>query len=127
MGAEGQINSQNSNLKDGQNNPEENEEDKKPKIAPEVDPSKPIPTIVETIIVNMDRVVYEGRAKSVIIPVPYGNLAVLPGHTPLFTKLAKGSITVTPEYGNPSNYDVDNGIAKITQFKAIILIGFLGK
>ena len=105
----------------------ENEEDQGPKIAPEVDPLHPLPIVVDVIIVNMDRVLFEGRAKSLIVPVPYGNLAILPGHTPLFTKLTKGTISVTPEYGNAKTFDIDSGIAKITQFKATLLIGFLGK
>lgn len=101
--------------------------DKKPAIAPETDPTRPLPIVMDTLIVNMDRVMYEGRVKSLLVPVTYGSLALLPGHTPLFTKLIKGTITVNPEYGNTMNYDIDNGIAKITQFKAVILIGFLDK
>ncbi len=104
-----------------------NEQDKKSKVAPETDPTRPLPIVMDTLIVNMDRVMYEGRVKSLIVPVTYGSLALLPGHTPIFTKLIKGTITVNPEYGNTMNYDIDNGIAKITQFKATILVGFLDK
>ena len=93
-------------------------------LPPEADPSNPLPGILDVLVVNSDKVLFENKAKSIVVPVPYGNLAVLPGHTPLFTKLVKGSLIVNPEAGNPSAFEIENGIAKITQFRVTILVGF---
>jgi len=93
-------------------------------LPPEADPSKPLPGDFEVLVVNPDKVLFENKAKSIVVPVPYGNLAILPGHTPVFTKLIKGTIVVNPQNGSSSTFEIDKGIAKITQFKATILVGF---
>lgn len=93
-------------------------------LPPEADPVNPLPGMLEVLLVNMDKVIHEGKARSIVVPTTYGNLALLPGHTPLFTKLVKGNITVHPESGEASTYDIENGIAKATQFKVTILVGF---
>jgi len=90
----------------------------------EANPANPLPGIMEVLIVNMDTVLYEGRAKSAVVPTSYGNLALLPGHTPIFTKLVKGVVTINSESGSSSTYEIVNGIAKATQFKVTILVGF---
>ena len=90
----------------------------------EANPANPLPGAYDILIVNMDKVLLEGKAKSVILPVTYGSLALLPGHTPLFSKLVKGTITVNSESGTSSTYDIEGGIVKATQFKVTILVGF---
>lgn len=87
-------------------------------------PPAEMPALFESIVVNMDQILYEGKAKSIIVPAPYGNLALLPGHTPLFSKLTKGIIVVTPEQGLPSEFEIETGIVKVTQSKVVILVGF---
>lgn len=93
-------------------------------LPPEANPANPLPGILDVVIINMDKVLHEGKAKSIIVPTSYGDLALMPGHTPLFTKLVKGTIKVNPEDGNGSSYEIENGIAKATQFKVTILVGF---
>lgn len=93
-------------------------------LPPEANPANPLPGILDVVIINMDKVLHEGKAKSVIVPTTYGNLALMPGHTPLFTKLVKGEVSVDQENGNPLKYEIENGIAKATQFKVTILVGF---
>lgn len=93
-------------------------------LPPEADPKKPLPKEMDVLVVNLDKILLEGKAKSIILPVPYGNLAVLSGHTPIFTKLVKGTINVNLENGTKQDFEIENGIAKITQYKATILVGF---
>ena len=93
-------------------------------LPPEANPGNPLPGILDVVIVNMDKVLHEGKAKSVIVPTSHGNLALLPGHTPLFSKLVKGVVTINPESGNPSTYEIENGVVKATQFKITVLVGF---
>lgn len=93
-------------------------------LPPEADPSKSLPGEMDILVVNLDKTLLECKAKSVILPVPYGNLAVLSGHTPIFTKLVKGNVLVNQSDGVSQSFEIENGIAKITQFKATILVGF---
>lgn len=82
-----------------------------------------MPEEIDVVVVNMDKVLYEGKAKSIIAPGPFGNFGILPGHTPIFIQLLKGKISIDVE-GAIKEFDIDGGLAKITQFKVIILVGF---
>ena len=93
-------------------------------LPPEANPANPLPGVLDVVIVNMDKVLHEGKARNIIVPTTYGNLALMPGHTPLFTKLVKGAISVNPEGGTPVTFEIENGIAKATQFKVTVLVGF---
>ncbi len=83
-----------------------------------------IPADFDLIVVNMDKLLFEGKVTSFFAPVKGGSLAVLPGHTPLFTKLEKGKVVVNTVGGSPTEFEIENGIAKITQTKAVVLVGF---
>lgn len=82
-----------------------------------------MPEEFDLVIVNMDKVLYEAKAKSLIAPGPLGDFAVLPGHTPLFTILKEGKLLIEGEKGS-DEIEIKNGIVKITQYKVIILVGF---
>lgn len=91
----------------------------------EIDLSKAkMPEEFDLLIVNMDKILYEGKAKSMIAPGPFGNFAILPGHTPLFIKLNNGTLTIDKGNGTEDVQIDAGGIAKITQFKVIVLVGF---
>lgn len=82
------------------------------------------PKEFDLVVVNMDKVLFEGKAKSVIVPIGKNNLAILPGHTPLFTKLDKGKVVINSTAGSSEELEIEDGIAKITQLKTVILVGF---
>lgn len=82
-----------------------------------------IPEEIDLVVVTMDQVSFEGKIKSLIAPGPWGNFAILPGHTPLFTKLEKGTLVIHSTTES-TEINIEGGIAKITQEKIVILIGF---
>ncbi|MEI6498712.1 MAG: F0F1 ATP synthase subunit epsilon [bacterium] len=82
-----------------------------------------MPTEFDLLIVNMDKVVFEGKAKTLIAPGPYGDFAILPGHGPMYTTLGKGKIVVETIDGK-EEYEVESGIAKVNQLKVTLLVGF---
>lgn len=82
-----------------------------------------IPEEFDVAIINMDKVLFEGKASSIIAPSAQGNYAILPGHTPLFTKLDKGKLVVNNDKDS-TDIEIEGGIAKITQTKIVILVGF---
>ena len=98
--------------------PEEKKVEEKPKPQ-----TQSIPEAIDILVVDMDRVLFEGKGKSVIAPGSLGDFAILPGHTPLFAKLEPGKLTIDtgPEV---KEIDIKGGFAKITQFRMIILVGF---
>lgn len=81
------------------------------------------PTEFDLAVINLDNVLYEGKAKSLIIPAPKSNVAILPGHTPLFTQLIKGTLVIDTGQGL-KNIEIDQGIARITQQNVTVLVGF---
>jgi F-type H+-transporting ATPase subunit epsilon len=82
-----------------------------------------LPEEFDAVVVNMDKLLFEGKAKSIIAPAPGSNLAILPGHTPLFTKLDKGTLIIDTGKGT-NEIPIEGGVAKIAQAKVVILIGF---
>ena len=82
------------------------------------------PESFDLVVVNMAQLLFEGKAKSVIVPVKEYNLAILPGHTPLFTRINKGTIVINKPDNSSQEINVENGIARIAQLKVVILIGF---
>jgi F0F1-type ATP synthase epsilon subunit len=84
-----------------------------------------IPKFIEAVILNIDSVAFEGKVKMLTAPGPLGDFAILPGHTPLITKLAEGFITVEKEDGQKQEFEIKGaGVAKIDQFSVKILMGF---
>jgi F0F1-type ATP synthase epsilon subunit len=45
-------------------------------------------------IYSRDKVIYEGKATSLIVPSELGYLGVLADHAPLVAKLSEGKITI---------------------------------
>ena len=83
-----------------------------------------LPKNLELAVVNMDKILYEKRVNSVILPVLGGSLAILPGHTPLFTKLIKGILEIEDTDNTRENIEIEGGIAKVKQGKIVVLVGF---
>ena len=101
------------------------EEEKKTGKQPYVPLPKEIPSQMGVVVVNMERLLFEGVAKSVIVPIgPNQMLAILPGHTPLFTKIDAGTLTIDRENEKPLEIPIASGLAKITQVKVVILVGY---
>ena len=84
---------------------------------------KEFPETFNLVIVDMDRVTFEGPAKSLIAPGSNGNFAILPGHTPLFAKIDSGKLFIEHKFGT-EELQIKGGIAKINQFQVTILVDF---
>ena len=60
-------------------------------------------------IYSSDRIIYEGRAVSLIAPCAAGFLGVLANHAPLVAKLSSGKITIRTQEGNSSTIESSSG------------------
>ena len=62
----------------------------------------------DVLILTLDRVVFEGKGKSLILPGEKGTLEVLPYHKKLLTRLVRGSMVLD---GN--SFAINRGVAKV--------------
>lgn len=53
-------------------------------------------------IYSSDKIIYEGKAISLIVPSTSGSLGILAEHAPLVAKLSGGKITLRTREGNSS-------------------------
>ena len=51
-------------------------------------------------VVSAEESIFSGRARFVALPGESGELGILPGHTPLITRIKPGSVRIQKEDGN---------------------------
>jgi F0F1-type ATP synthase epsilon subunit len=73
--------------------------------------------MIEVIIYNPEKVVFEGKAEKIIFPGERGVFEVLPYHKPLLTRLVSGKIVVDEHV-----FPIKCGIAGINRNKAMVVI-----
>ncbi len=74
--------------------------------------------LFELFALNMETISLE--AISISLPIKYGVITALPGHTPLITSLEIGIVSIKQEDGERKLIAVMGGIAQITQNKVEI-------
>ena len=60
------------------------------------------------LILTLDRVIYEGKGKSLILPGERGVFEVLPYHKKLLSRLIRGPIVM-----DGSTFQISRGVAKV--------------
>lgn len=73
--------------------------------------------LLDIMILNPQKVVFEGKAESVTLPGEQGIFEVLPFHKRMLSRLITGIISV----GN-KNFYIHRGVAKIDQNKVMVII-----
>jgi len=73
--------------------------------------------LLDVSVLNLKEVVFEGKAKSVILPGEEGVFEMLPFHKRLLSRLISGTLIV-----DEKNFSLQRGIAKIDQNKVTIII-----
>lgn len=72
-------------------------------------------------IIKPDKKLFEGEAKSVIVPDAMGQLGILNRHAPLIAALKKGTVKVTENNGKVQKFDISGGVVEVLKNKVIIL------
>lgn len=80
--------------------------------------------VIDTIIVNPDKILYEEEIVRAFLPTKLGRVAILPQHTPLYTELVQGKINIDEKNGGTFEKEIDGGIARMKDNRLKILIGF---
>jgi F-type H+-transporting ATPase subunit epsilon len=72
-------------------------------------------------IIKPDKKLFEGEAKSVVVPDAMGQLGILNRHAPLIAALKKGIVKVTDTNGKVQKFDINGGVVEVLKNKVIIL------
>jgi F-type H+-transporting ATPase subunit epsilon len=68
---------------------------------------------IKVDIVSAEELVYSGHAKFVALPGEAGDLGILPGHTPLITRIRPGAVRIEGNNGEEEFVFVAGGILEI--------------
>ncbi|MFN5182831.1 MAG: ATP synthase F1 subunit epsilon [Bacteroidota bacterium] len=72
-------------------------------------------------IIKPDKKLFEGEAKSVVVPDANGRLGILKRHAPLISSLKKGKIKVTDNSGKVQYFEINGGVVEVLNNHVIIL------
>jgi F-type H+-transporting ATPase subunit epsilon len=72
-------------------------------------------------IIKPGKKLYEGEAKSVVVPDVEGRLGVLNRHAPMISALKKGVIKVTESNGQVQKFEINGGVIEVLNNNVVIL------
>lgn len=72
-------------------------------------------------VVSAEEEIFSGRAKFVALPGESGELGILPGHTPLITRIKPGSVRIKTEQGDEQFVFVAGGILEVQPHMVTVL------
>jgi F-type H+-transporting ATPase subunit epsilon len=72
-------------------------------------------------VVSADRVVWSGKATSIIARTVDGDVGILPGHSPVLGLLVPSGVEIYSEDGNREIVAVDGGFISVAQGRVSIL------
>lgn len=76
---------------------------------------------IKVDVVSAERSLFEGQAKFVALPGEAGELGVLPGHTPLITRIKPGTVKIVLEDGTEESIFVAGGLLEIQPHHVTVL------
>jgi F-type H+-transporting ATPase subunit epsilon len=68
---------------------------------------------IQVDVVSAEEQIFSGQAKFVALPGEAGELGILPGHTPLITRIRPGAVRIEAENGDEEFVFVAGGILEI--------------
>ncbi len=74
-------------------------------------------------VVSPDGVSFSGAVDEVVLPTTTGEIAILPNHAPLFTKLAEGEATIK-QSGKDIHLAIFGGFVEVSKSKVTVLSDF---
>ncbi|WP_233883439.1 F0F1 ATP synthase subunit epsilon [Paraburkholderia flagellata] len=68
---------------------------------------------IKVDVVSAEENIFDGQAKFVALPGEAGELGILPGHTPLITRIRPGAVRIVAEDGSEEFVFVAGGILEV--------------
>ena len=72
-------------------------------------------------IIRPDKKLFEGEAKSIVVPDANGQLGILNRHAPMIAALKKGVVKVTENNGQVKKFEINGGVVEVLNNNVIIL------
>lgn len=72
-------------------------------------------------VVSAEHAIFSGNAKFVALPGEAGELGILPGHTPLITRIKPGAVRIEKEDGSEEFVFVAGGILEVQPSTVTVL------
>ncbi len=73
--------------------------------------------LLDVSVLNAKEVIFEGKAKSVVVPGEEGVFEVLPFHKRILSRLLSGTVLI-----DEKNFPVNRGIIRVSQDKVTIIV-----
>ena len=70
-------------------------------------------TTIKVDVVSAEESIFDGEAKFVALPGEAGELGILPGHTPLITRIRPGAVRIVADNGDEEFVFVAGGILEV--------------
>lgn len=74
-------------------------------------------TTLDVSLISPKEVIFEGKAKSIILPGEQGILEILPFHKRLLSRLISGTLLI-----DGKSLSIKRGIVKVNQNKVIVIV-----
>ncbi len=72
--------------------------------------------MLEVLFITPQRIIFEGKAKRVIMPAEFGVCTILPYHRNFLSRLLSGWITI-----DKKEYPIKRGIVKVDRNEVVII------
>ncbi len=72
-------------------------------------------------VVSQEECIYSGVAKMVVLPGESGELGILPGHTPLISRIRPGQVKIVLENGTEEHVFVAGGLLEVQPYAVTVL------
>jgi len=72
----------------------------------------------------IDREIFVGDAKSIIVPTTTGQIQILAEHTPLVSILKEGEVIIETEDGTIQKLPIASGTIEVTDTEVVCLVNF---
>ncbi|MBO7791600.1 F0F1 ATP synthase subunit epsilon [Burkholderia pseudomallei] len=76
---------------------------------------------IKVDVVSAEEQIFSGQAKFVALPGEAGELGILPGHTPLITRIRPGAVRIESESGDEEFVFVAGGILEVQPVAVTVL------
>lgn len=72
----------------------------------------------------IDREIFIGDAKSLIVPAATGQIQILANHAPLISLLKEGDMAIEQENGSRQNIPIAGGVVEVKPREVVALVNF---
>ena len=79
------------------------------------------PALIDCVVATPEGPVFDGKARSVVVPAADGELGILPRHAPLVAALGAGELRIEEASGEKGRYFLDGGFVQVVANRVTVL------